>query len=226
MRRLAILTTILVGLSAPGYAQDNATVQRLADQFAEAFNKNAAAGIGEMYVEDAILVPPQADMRMGRKDIQAFWVQQAKQAENLSIAVLDVKPLGPDAARAVVRGEMTTRGERPQHLTGRNVVVLQKVGADWKLSTHIWNFGAEARQAARDDGEGRREFDRDRLRERGGVGDRDLFRRREGGDYRRDPDRDGGEFRRYSGRDRDEFRPRYDRYDRRSFDRDDRENWD
>ena len=226
MRRLAILTTILVGLSAPGYAQDNATVQRLADQFAEAFNKNAAAGIGEMYVEDAILVPPQADMRMGRKDIQAFWVQQAKQAENLSIAVLDVKPLGPDAARAIVRGEMTTRGESPQHLTGRTVVVLQKVGADWKLSTHIWNFGAEARQAARDDREGRREFDRDRLRERGGAGDRDLFRRREGGDYRRDSDRDGGEFRRYSGRDRDEFRPRYDRQDRRSFDRDDRENWD
>ena len=50
MRRLALLATIVVALSAPGHAQDNATVQRLADQFAEAFNKNAAAGIGEMYM--------------------------------------------------------------------------------------------------------------------------------------------------------------------------------
>jgi ketosteroid isomerase-like protein len=97
-----------------------------------------------MYAEDALLVPPQADMRMGRKDIQAFWIQQAKQAEGLSVAVLDVKPLGPDAARAVVRGEMTTRGDKPRQLTGRNVVVLQKVGADWKLTTHIWNYGAES----------------------------------------------------------------------------------
>ena len=92
MRKLALLTTVLVVLSAPAHAQDNATVQKLADQFAEAFNKNAASGVGEMYTEDAILVPPQADIRMGRRDIQAFWTQQAKRAEDLSITVLDVKP--------------------------------------------------------------------------------------------------------------------------------------
>ena len=83
----------------PAHAQDNATVQKLADQFAEAFNKNAASGVGEMYTEDAILVPPQADIRMGRRDIQAFWTQQAKRAEDLSITVLDVKPLGPGSTR-------------------------------------------------------------------------------------------------------------------------------
>jgi hypothetical protein len=95
MRRVAVLTAIVVMLSGPAFAQDNATVQRLADQFAEAFNNNAATGIGELYSEEAILVPPGADIRMGRKDIQAFWVQQAKLAEALSIAVLDVKSLGP-----------------------------------------------------------------------------------------------------------------------------------
>jgi hypothetical protein len=85
--RLGLVTTILIALSGPAFAQDNATVQKLADQFAEAFNKDAAAGVGEMYAEDALLVPPQADIRMGRKDIQAFWTQQAKQAEALSVAV-------------------------------------------------------------------------------------------------------------------------------------------
>ena len=58
---------------APAFAQDNATVQKLADQLAEAFNNNAAVGVGELYSEEAILLPPGADMRMGRKDIQAFW---------------------------------------------------------------------------------------------------------------------------------------------------------
>src|SRR5215210_4186936 len=67
MRKLALLTTIFVVLSAPTHAQDNATVQKLADQFAEAFNKNAASGVGDLYTEDAILVPPQADIRHGPK---------------------------------------------------------------------------------------------------------------------------------------------------------------
>jgi hypothetical protein len=57
MRKLALLTTIFVVLSAPTHAQDNATVQKLADQFAEAFNKNAASGVGDLYADDAVLVP-------------------------------------------------------------------------------------------------------------------------------------------------------------------------
>src|SRR5215210_1866683 len=67
MRNFALLTTIFVVLSARAQAQDNATVQKLADQFAEAFNKNAATGVGDLYTEDAILVPPQADIRHGPK---------------------------------------------------------------------------------------------------------------------------------------------------------------
>lgn len=232
MRKLALLTTVLVVLSAPAHAQDNATVQKLADQFAEAFNKNAASGVGEMYTEDAILVPPQADIRMGRRDIQAFWTQQAKRAEDLSITVLDVKPLGPEAARAVVRGEMTTKGPQPQSLTGRNVVLLQKVGPDWKLATHIWNYSKDLAtqedNRARGDREGRR--DPDRGQDRGGYGERDggSSRGREG-EYRRDWDRFGHDSRRgdrgdwrYSDRQRDEVQPWSDDRSgpRRRFDRD------
>ena len=39
MRILALLTTILIALSAPAEAQDNATVQKLADQFAETITR-------------------------------------------------------------------------------------------------------------------------------------------------------------------------------------------
>ncbi len=215
MRTLALLTTILVVLSAPAQAQDNATVQKLADQFAETITKNAGNGAGDLYTEDAILVPPQTDIRMGRRDIQAFWTQQAKRTEALSITVLDVKPLGPEVARAVVRSELTTRGPQSQFLTGRNVVVLQKVGPDWRLTTHIWNYGQDP--AAQ---ESRRGEDR----ERGTYPDRgrDPYRGRDYGEYRRDWDRDGWrEERGYAGRDRGEYRPWYgDRYERRRGDRD------
>jgi uncharacterized protein (TIGR02246 family) len=218
MRRVAILTATIVTLSGPAFAQDNATVQRLADHFAEAFNSNAATGVGELYSDEAILVPPGADIRMGRKDIQAFWVQQAKLAEALSLAVLDVKPLGPDVARAVVRGEMVTKGAKPQHLAGRNVVVLQKVGADWKLAAHVWNYGSDWRTDLRDSSERdrRRDLDGHRARERDN-GDPDVSLGRERSEVRRDPDdrwliprRDRGYGGRHSSSGpRREFQPRY-----------------
>ena len=220
MGRVAVLTVIFVTLSGPAFAQDNATVQKLADQLAEAFNNNAAVGVGELYSEEAILLPPGADMRMGRKDIQAFWAQQAKRAEALSIAVLDVKPLGPDVARAVVRGEMTTKGDEPRYLAGRNLVVLQKVGADWKLAAHIWNYGAAFDTDRRDGSERskRGKLNRDRLRERA-DGDPDVLPGRErGGSWNSNPDErwlfsrpDGryGGGRQSSSRHRDKFQPRY-----------------
>jgi uncharacterized protein (TIGR02246 family) len=227
MRKLALLATILVVLSAPAQAQDNATVQKLADQFAEMITKNAGTGVGDLYTEDAILVPPQADIRMGRRDIQAFWTQQAKRTEALNITVLDVKPLGPEAARAIVRSELTTKSPLPQFLTSRNVVVLQKFGPDWKLTTHIWNYSQDpAAQDSRrgDDREGRREPDRERgiYPDRG----RDPYRGREHGEYRREWDRDGWrrDERGFSGGYRGEFRPWYeDRYERRRGDRQDGE---
>ena len=132
MRKFLMVTLVALAFSAPGYAQDNATVQRLADQFAEAFNPNSAAGVGDMYTDEAILIPPEADTRMGRRDIQAFWTQQAREAENLTVTLLDVKPIGPDAARAVLRSEVTPKGPRAPHVTARNVIVLQKMGADWE----------------------------------------------------------------------------------------------
>jgi uncharacterized protein (TIGR02246 family) len=152
MRKLLFVTLMALVFSAPGYAQDNATVQRLADQFAEAFNKNSAAGVGDMYTDEAILIPPEADIRMGRRDIQAFWTQQAKEAENLTVTLLDLKSIGSDAARAVLRSEATTKGPRAQHVTARNVIVLQKVGADWKVSTHTWNYGRPLRRFRDDEG--------------------------------------------------------------------------
>ena len=63
-----------------------------------------------MYTDEAILIPPEADTRMGRRDIQAFWTQQANEAENLTVTLLDVKPIGPDAARAVLRSEVYAEG--------------------------------------------------------------------------------------------------------------------
>jgi uncharacterized protein (TIGR02246 family) len=196
MRKFLFVTLMALVFSAPGYA-DNATVQRLADQFAEAFNKNSAAGVGDMYTDEAILIPPEADIRMGRRDIQAFWTQQAKEAENLTVTLLDLKPIGPDAARAVLRSEITPKLPRAQHVTARNVIVLQKFGADWKVSTHTWNYDRPLSRFRDDD---RQLHARpDRLEEEMRGRDReDRYQRRS----ERDGWRSGRGDRDYSGRGR------------------------
>jgi len=206
MRKLTFLACLIFAFSVPVQAQDVATIQRLADQFAEAYNKSGAEGVGAMYTDDAIVVPPEADIRTGRRDIQAFWTQQARQGENLEIVVLDVKPLGADTARALVRSELTMKGPQPQPLSGRNVVILQRIGADWKVSTHTWNYSRGSSQGRQELGRGSSD---PRLgRERDRDDHRRLYSDRE--TWRADPDRRRSWDRQY---------PRnYDGSQRRSWD--------
>jgi ketosteroid isomerase-like protein len=53
----------------------------------------------------------------------------------------DVKPLGPAAAREIGTFSLKTKGPTPQEVTGKYVVVWEKVGSDWQLAADIWNDG-------------------------------------------------------------------------------------
>ena len=65
----------------------------------------------------------------------------AEQVGDPKLTTLDVKPLGPSAAREIGTFSLKTRGPRPQEVSGKYVVVWEKVGNDWKLATDIWNDG-------------------------------------------------------------------------------------
>jgi ketosteroid isomerase-like protein len=57
------------------------------------------------------------------------------------LTTLDVKPLGPSAAREIGTFSLKTKGPTPQEVTGKYVVVWEKVGPDWRLAADIWNEG-------------------------------------------------------------------------------------
>ena len=57
------------------------------------------------------------------------------------LTTLDVKPLGTSAAREIGTFSLKTKGSTPQEVTGKYVVVWEKIGNDWKLATDIWNDG-------------------------------------------------------------------------------------
>jgi uncharacterized protein (TIGR02246 family) len=138
MRR-ATLAAVSVLLIAPAAAQDKATIEKLNDAFEAAFNKGDFAAIGNMYAEDAYLLPPGSEMVKGRSNVQAFWTKAGEAVGGLKLTTVDVKPLGTDAAREVGTFSLMTKDQPPQQVSGKYVVVWQKIGSEWKLATDIWN---------------------------------------------------------------------------------------
>src|SRR5215207_69179 len=138
MRALpASILALLVAI--PAFAQDKATIDKLNTEFMAAFAKGEMAALGQMYTADAYLLPPGTETVKGRAAIQIFWTSAAAAIGDLKLTTVDVKPFGSDAAREIGTFTLKTKGEKPQEVAGKYVVVWQKVGSEWKLATDIWN---------------------------------------------------------------------------------------
>jgi ketosteroid isomerase-like protein len=98
------------------------------------------AAVAAHYTEDAVVLPPGAEMVMGRNAILTFWKAASEQIGDFKLTAVDVKPLGSDAAREIGVFSLRTKGSQAQEVTGTYVVVWEKVGADWKIATDIWNI--------------------------------------------------------------------------------------
>ena len=138
MLRLALITS-LVMIVAPAFSQDKGEIQKLNDQFSAAFNKGDAATLAAMYAEDAVVLPAGSPMVRGRDAIQAFWKQGAEQLGGMQLTTVDIQPLGSEAAREIGTFVLMTKGQSPQTLEGKYVVVWRRIGGAWKLGTDIWN---------------------------------------------------------------------------------------
>ena len=140
MYRFVLTLMLMVGFVVPAFAQ-KAEIDAVNAQWIEFFNKGDFAGIASLYTEDATAFPPGSAMVKGRAAIGAMWKNLAEQAGDPKITTLEVKPLGPSAAREIGTFSLKTKGQNPQELTGKYLVVWEKAGADWKLAADIWNEG-------------------------------------------------------------------------------------
>ena len=140
MRRLALVFGITVGLMVPAFAQ-KAEIEAVNAKWMELFNKGDFAGIGLLYTVDATAFPPGSGMVRGSAAIGAMWKNIAEQVSEPNLTTLDVKRLGPSAAREIGTFSLKTKGAAPKEVAGKYVVVWEKVGTRWKLTTDIWNDG-------------------------------------------------------------------------------------
>jgi uncharacterized protein (TIGR02246 family) len=129
-----------LGLAAPAFAQ-KAEIEAVNAKWIELFNKGDFVGIASLYTADASAFPPGSPIVRGRDAIRAMWKDMAEKVGDPKLTTLDVKPLGPAAAREIGTFSLKTKGATPQEVIGKYVVVWEKVGSDWQLAGDIWNDG-------------------------------------------------------------------------------------
>jgi uncharacterized protein (TIGR02246 family) len=135
---LAFLTAFVLAGSAA--AQDLAMIQGHNERFAAALNSGDMETIGQSYAEDARLFPPGADMMQGREAIRNYWKAAAETITDAELTAIDVKPLSESYAREIGSFSLKTKGDSPQEITGKYIVIWRKVGDDWKMAEDIWNM--------------------------------------------------------------------------------------
>jgi uncharacterized protein (TIGR02246 family) len=136
----ALVIGCLMALATPAFAQ-KAEIEAANAKWIAFFDKGDFAGVASLYTEDATAFPPGSAMVKGRAAIAAMWKSMAEQVTDPKLTTLDVKPLGAAAAREIGTFSLKTKGPTPKEVSGKYVVVWEKVGADWKLAADIWNDG-------------------------------------------------------------------------------------
>jgi uncharacterized protein (TIGR02246 family) len=140
MRAIALTVAFLMGLIAPAAAQ-KVQIEAANGKWMDFFNKGNFDGVASLYTADATAFPPGSAMVKGRAAIGAMWKGMAEQVTDPKVTTIDVKRLGPAAAREIGTFSLKTKSSPPKEVTGKYVVVWERVGRDWKLATDIWNEG-------------------------------------------------------------------------------------
>jgi uncharacterized protein (TIGR02246 family) len=140
MPRIANLVICLVLIAGSAMAQQKPSIQKINEDWMAAFNKGDAAAVAALYAEDAYVLPAGAEMAKGRRAIETFWKKTVQQLGDAKLKTLDLQSLGPGSAREVGTFSFKTKGDNPEVVVGKYVVVWRKMGGQWKLITDIWNM--------------------------------------------------------------------------------------
>lgn len=117
---------------------ENAPVRELNARLAEFQKAGNAIAMGEMYTQNAVLLPAGGPGARGRDAIEAFWAEKlGSGVEDVKLTTEELVPLGDDLAYEIGRYTTTPRNADP--VSGHYLVMWKKTGGDWKLHVDIFN---------------------------------------------------------------------------------------
>lgn len=137
---VAALTCFSMPLSSN--AEDTPMIRTAIDEAnaqLEALQKQGqGAKMGEMYTQDAILLPAGGARTEGREAIAAYWAERIGPGlADIQLVTEDLVPLGGDLAYEIGRYEARPKDAAP--VSGQYVVLWKRVDDAWKLHVDIFN---------------------------------------------------------------------------------------
>ncbi len=121
------------------------SIEAVGKTLCERANAGNAAGVAELYTEDAVLLPPGAARLDGREAIQQYWQGMLDAGVgDILVATQEVEEAGASAVEVgTISATAPGDGDARVALTGKYIVVYRRDGGgNWRLHRDIWNFDA------------------------------------------------------------------------------------
>ena len=141
MTRLAVVFGLAAAITVTGVVRGQSktdpTLNKMAVDWAAAFNAKDAAKLASFYADDGVYMPPNLPMVKGRANLEARFKREFQEGfTNLQLKPMESAISGSQAFEA---GTATV--EAPGGLTenGKHLVVFKRVGNEWKIAYNIHN---------------------------------------------------------------------------------------
>lgn len=133
--------------------QQSADVRRQISEanarFSEAFRRGDAEGAAQVYTEDAVILPPDAEIIRGRQAITQFWQQvMGMGVKGADLTTVELEVVSDDTAYEIGRALLTIEPEGGARMQqeGKFVVVWKRRENGWKWHVDIWNSSPSGQQ--------------------------------------------------------------------------------
>jgi uncharacterized protein (TIGR02246 family) len=133
----AVVTTFLLAFSVVAGAQQ--TVQNLADQWVQAYNKHDRAELGALYTDDARLMLHGSPTIGGRESIEEFWAGDFEDRDPLTLLTVTNAVTGTDMMLVHGNYRVVSRTDGSQLGEGRFAHLWKREGTGWRLDRDLWN---------------------------------------------------------------------------------------
>jgi ketosteroid isomerase-like protein len=126
---LAVAAVVFTGVGR-GQGKTDPALNKLAAEFAAAFNGQDAAKVAAFYTEDAVVMSANRPMIKGRPNIEADLKRDFKDGvANLQLKPMESSVMG-DFAFEAGTSTVTVKGKP---VPGKYLTLFRRVGKDWKI---------------------------------------------------------------------------------------------
>ena len=110
----------------------------ICQQFKKSFEQGDLGDIGDLYTEDAKILPPNMDMLEGRESIQSFWQGALEMGiKSYQPEILEVEYSGN---WGFFLGKHTLYGDENQLISkGKFITVFKNIDGEWRVHRDIFN---------------------------------------------------------------------------------------